>query len=599
MSRLNRVVVAAVLAIAVMFTGGVVGANPQPAPRGVCTKVGQVVSAPVPLVCKQTVKNGLRWRKAPITTTTTTSTTPVAPSTTVAVVPTVSLAATFLDSGTFPKAAVVTTNVAGTVYFIEGASPVNTVSDITSARYYRWTSGVVAANTPTSIALDVDVLTNGYYRVFVANSQGVLSETAFNKVTISITRASSVVALTCATGGICAVGDTGPGGGVVFYVEAAGDTFACGAALASTCKYLEAAPANWLTGTTVDPTRTWATNVNSNWTTAVAGADESTIGAGYQNSLDTANQTGNVAGSSAAVLALSFRGGSKTDWHLPSKDELNQLCRYAWTLAISNTTSTCIGMSGSIRTGFSADSYWSSSEFSANFAWYQYFGDYLQDYSSKNGTAYVRPVRAFGGTLACADGGVCAVGDTGPGGGVVFYVSASNFTSTGSDCDTECKYLEAATTDQSTNVAWATTDLMCFNTDDSNNGDCQTTSVYSGSSSERDSSRAASEAIRMGMVNTENFAGRLAGYPENSTSFATGIARTYLHNGKTDWHLPSKDELNELFLKRARVGGFSTGRYWSSSEAVVDDAWAQSFFDGLQTSRCKECSGYVRPVRAF
>ena len=193
MSRLNRVVVAAVLAIAVMLpsAGGVVGAHSQPAPRHVCTKVGDVVSAPVPLVCKQTPKNGLRWRKAPIPTTTTT--TSVAPSTTLAVVPSVSLATTFLDSGAFPKAAVVTSNVAGTVYFIEGASPVNTVSDITSARYYRWTSGVVAANTPTSIALDVDVLTNGYYRVFVTNSQGVLSAPALNKVTISISRSFAAV----------------------------------------------------------------------------------------------------------------------------------------------------------------------------------------------------------------------------------------------------------------------------------------------------------------------------------------------------------------------------------------------------------------------
>jgi len=190
MSRLHRVVVVAVLAFGVMLTsaGGVVGAKPQPAPGGVCSKVGQVVSDPVPLVCKQTAVKGLRWRKVPTTTTTTTTTTSVAPSTTVAVVPTVSLAATFIDSGKFPKAAVVTSNVTGTVYFIEGASPVSTVSDITSARYYRWTSGVVTANTPTSIALDVDVLTNGYYRVFVANSQGVLSAPAFDKVTISITR---------------------------------------------------------------------------------------------------------------------------------------------------------------------------------------------------------------------------------------------------------------------------------------------------------------------------------------------------------------------------------------------------------------------------
>lgn len=44
----------------------------------------------------------------------------------------------------------------------------------------------------------------------------------------------------------------------------------------------------------------------------------------------------------------------------------------------------------------------------------------------------------------CATGGTCIVGDRGPGGGIVFHVSASNFTSTGSTCGTACKYLEVA-----------------------------------------------------------------------------------------------------------------------------------------------------------
>jgi Protein of unknown function (DUF1566) len=394
MSRLNRVVVAAVLAIGVMLpsAGGVVEAKPKPAPGRVCTKVGRVVLIPVPLVCKQTPNNGLRWRKAPTTTTTSTSTSKTV------VVPLVSLSPTFITGGTFPKAVVVTSNVAGTVYFAEGAFPIKKLSDITSADANRWASGVVYAGVATSIPIDVTAVLNGYYRVYVSNAEGLLSAPATDIVTISITRASTVavttVVLTCAAGGSCAVGDTGPGGGVVFYVSASNFT-SIGSACNTACKYLEAAPAN----TDGDPTRSWATDVNSNRTTAVTGADGTAIGTGYQNTLDIVAQTGNVAGSSAAVLALSFRGGSKTDWHLPSKDELNQLCRYAWTLAISNTTTTCIGMSGSIRTGFSADSYWSSSEFSANFAWYQYFGDYygdgLQDYSSKNGSAYVRPVRAF------------------------------------------------------------------------------------------------------------------------------------------------------------------------------------------------------------
>jgi hypothetical protein len=309
------------------------------------------------------------------------------------VVPTVSLAETFIDSGKFPKAAVVTANVAGTVYFIEGASPVSTVSDITSARYYRWTSGVVTANTPTSIALDVDVLTNGYYRVFVANSQGVLSAPAHNKVTISISRVSDVVALTCATGGACAIGDTGPGGGKVFYVSATNFT-STGSDCGTACKYLEAAPANWLAGTTGDPLRSWATNVNSNQTTAVSGADGTAIGSGYQNSLRIVAQAGNVAASSAAVLAQEYGGGSKSDWFLPSKDELNELCKYARTQTTGDTAVICDN-TGTLRVGFWPSAYWSSSESGTNLAWAQLFNSGYQGNGTKSSAYYVRPVRAF------------------------------------------------------------------------------------------------------------------------------------------------------------------------------------------------------------
>ena len=308
MSRINRLVVAAALAVGVMFTGGVAGANPQPAPRGVCTKVGDVVSAPVPLVCKQTTKNGLRWRKAPSFTTTTSSitTTSVAPSTTVAVVPTVSLAATFIDSGTFPKAALATANVSGTVYFIEGASPVNTVSDITSARYYRWTSGVVAANTPTSIALDVDVLTNGYYRVFVANSQGELSEPAFNKVTISISRVSDVASLSCAAGGTCAVGDTGPGGGVVYILSTtSGNT---------TGLTFEAARNDW-NGSAPDGKGQWCAA-----DTTISGLGTA-IGTGSSNSATIATSCSSTGTDDAAGYVRGKTIGGKTDWFLPSRDE--------------------------------------------------------------------------------------------------------------------------------------------------------------------------------------------------------------------------------------------------------------------------------------
>ena len=207
------------------------------------------------------------------------------------------------------------------------------------------------------------------------------------------------------------------------------------------------------------------------------------------------------------------------------------------------------------------------------------------------------------------------MGDTGPGGGIVFYYSATAFTSTGSTCNTNCHYLEAAPSDLSTKV-WATTDEMCYNTNDSNNGNCQTTSVYSGLSEVRVSSRTASYDIGKGMPNTEGFAGRLAGYPENSTNFAAGVAWAYTNNSKTDWFLPSKHELNQLCRYGWRLSvdntaitctgmtgtirtGFSTDRYWSSSEGDDDRAWGQSFNFGNQGGNAKNYSYYVRPVRAF
>ena len=78
------------------------------------------------------------------------------------------------------------------------------------------------------------------------------------------------------------------------------------------------------------------------------------------------------------------------------------------------------------------------------------------------------------------------------------------------------------------------------------------------------------------------------------------------HNGKDDWFLPSKDELNELFLERVSVGGFSTDNYWSSSERVVphfNRASGYGFdpdpFFGGPNDPVKWFVASVRPVRAF
>ncbi len=70
-------------------------------------------------------------------------------------------------------------------------------------------------------------------------------------------------------------------------------------------------------------------------------------------------------------------------------------------------------------------------------------------------------------------------------------------------------------------------------------------------------------------------------------------------NGYSDWYLPSKDELNELYINKAAVGGFAYGGYWSSSEYGNGYAWAQYFNFGSQGNFSKVGAGYVRAVRAF
>jgi hypothetical protein len=63
----------------------------------------------------------------------------------------------------------------------------------------------------------------------------------------------------------------------------------------------------------------------------------------------------------------------------------------------------------------------------------------------------------------------------------------------------------------------------------------------------------------------------------------------------TDWRLPTKNELDLLYLKKAVVGVFAKANYWSSTE----NTWAQHFDTGVQGSYYKSDPFYVRAVRAF
>jgi hypothetical protein len=85
------------------------------------------------------------------------------------------------------------------------------------------------------------------------------------------------------------------------------------------------------------------------------------------------------------------------------------------------------------------------------------------------------------------------------------------------------------------------------------------------------------------------------------TTYAAGLARAYRGGGYSDWFLPSRDELYQLYLNRDVIGGFADHTwYWSSSEYTSTLAWLQYFSYGFQQVKNKFNLGYrVRAVRAF
>ena len=86
-------------------------------------------------------------------------------------------------------------------------------------------------------------------------------------------------------------------------------------------------------------------------------------------------------------------------------------------------------------------------------------------------------------------------------------------------------------------------------------------------------------------------------------NYAAYQARVSTGGGYTDWYLPSKDELNKLFLNYAAIGGFnfnSGAYYWSSSEASQTTVWVQTFWNvGAQSTTFKTGNNFFRAIRKF
>jgi hypothetical protein len=67
-----------------------------------------------------------------------------------------------------------------------------------------------------------------------------------------------------------------------------------------------------------------------------------------------------------------------------------------------------------------------------------------------------------------------------------------------------------------------------------------------------------------------------------------------------DWRLPTKDDLNTLYIKKDEIGSFTNVNYWSSTEAdTYYEAWLQNFLNGVQNSTNKSDKYHVRVIRSF
>jgi len=110
-------------------------------------------------------------------------------------------------------------------------------------------------------------------------------------------------------------------------------------------------------------------------------------------------------------------------------------------------------------------------------------------------------------------------------------------------------------------------------------------------------------AIGMGAQNTIDIE---AGCTTSGT--AADICTNFTLGGYSHWFLPSKDELNEMYLNIGQgnvlslgnVGGFAASWYWSSSEWDISHAWRQDFGNnGHQDQQHRSHTFYVRAIRAF
>lgn len=167
----------------------------------------------------------------------------------------------------------------------------------------------------------------------------------------------------------CQYGEIGPGGGTIFWSSASYETWG---------HFAEVAPAGWY-GSAQDPQAAWCDNTTQSLKDGVTDATaKDALGMSWGMGKANTDLMVSRCLQGAAVMARGYRGGGKTDWFLPSTDELNGIF----------SRKNFVG-------GLSADSYWTSTEVGSLHAWFTNMvsGDFNE--SAKTSVFRVRPIRVF------------------------------------------------------------------------------------------------------------------------------------------------------------------------------------------------------------
>ena len=127
----------------------------------------------------------------------------------------------------------------------------------------------------------------------------------------------------------------------------------------------------------------------SNLFSTAVGTTGTALGAGPANTTAIRNQPGEIQSAAAICNAYSSGGYGYGNWYLPSRGELAELYN----------NQNVIG-------GFSASSYWSSSEAGASLAWFQNFNSGSQSVGTKVSAFNVRCVRSFVAVTDISSAGV-------------------------------------------------------------------------------------------------------------------------------------------------------------------------------------------------